>query len=169
MKNKKKYFNTNNKRDYKVAIRVLITYYICFKLINNIMKKGKKDTAVRLLNNVLILWSINLKSLYNNKQNSFTLLTKVIYNISLPFRLKKKRVAGRNLSIPLFLLVKKQLNYGVRFLVNNSRERSEKTFTLSLLNEMLDISENNSSSISLKKKKEILKLAIENKYYIKYL
>ena len=162
-------FKTNNQRDFRANIRFLIIYYICFKLINNIMKKGKKDKAVKILNNIMILISINMNNGNCKKSDPFTLLIKLIYSISLPFRLKKKRIAGRNLLIPLFLLVKKQLNYSVRFLVKSARERNNKTFELSLLNEILDIIDNNSSSVALKKKKDILRLAIENKYYIKYL
>lgn len=153
-------------KKFKVIIKILLTYYICFKLINNIMKKGKKDKAISILNNIIYLIAINLNV---KKKNPFTLLNKIIFNINIPFRLKKKKVSGRNLLIPLFLVTKRQINYSVRFLVNCSRERNNKTFELSLISEILDIIENNSNSISLKKKKEILKLAIENKYYIKYL
>jgi ribosomal protein S7 len=158
-----------NQKDYRENIRFLIIYYICFKLINNIMRKGKKDKAIKILNNIISLMAINILNNNFKKQSPFRLLIKLIYSISLPFRLKKKRIAGRNLFIPLFLLIKKQLNYSIRFLIKNAKERNNKTFELSLLNEILDIIDNNSSSISLKKKKEILKLAIENKYYIKYL
>lgn len=159
----------NSSKDVKSTMRVLLTYYICFKLINNIMKKGKKDKAIFILNNIIALMSINLNNTLKKSENPFTLLNNVIFSISLPFRLKKKRIAGRNLLIPLFLFTKKQINYSVRFLINSTRERSSKTFELSLFNEIFDILENNSNSVALKKKKEMLRLAIENKYYIKYL
>lgn len=159
----------NSSKDVKSTMRVLLTYYICFKLINNIMKKGKKDKAIFILNNIIALMSINLNNTLKKSENPFTLLNNVIFSISLPFRLKKKRIAGRNLLIPLFLFTKKQINYSVRFLINSTRERSSKTFELSLFNEIFDILENNSNSVALKRKKEMLRLAIENKYYIKYL
>src|SRR3990167_8921490 len=155
-------------KDVKSTMRVLLTYYICFKLINNIMKKGKKDKAISFLNKIIILMCLNLNNALKKKSNPFDLLNNVIFNISLPFRLKKKRIAGRNLLIPLFLFTKKQLSYSIRFLVNSARERSYKTFELSLFNEILDILDNSSNSVALKKKKEMLRLAIENKYYIKY-
>ena len=159
--------NINNKintlKDYKKTVKIFLGYYICHKLVNNLMLKGKKDKAYKIVSKILEELSVHF-----NYYNPFLIITKVIMMISLPFRFKKKRVAGRNFSIPLFMLLENQINYYVKFFVKNIRDRNEKNINKSFLNEVLDIF-NNNNSISLKKRKDLIRLAIENKYYTKYL
>lgn len=157
-----------NEEKKKNKIKKLLSYYITYKLINNLMKKGKKDKAINILNKVILKLNVNLN------RDAFYLFSDVIKYISPPFRLKKKRIAGKNFSIPLFIPVKTQINYGVKYLVKNSRERNEKNIELKLFNELCDIDNSllnniSTNSISLKKRKELCRIAIENKYYIKYL
>ena len=73
------------------------------------------------------------------------------------------------LPVPLFLTKGQQLLLGSRLLINAAYLRNEKTIVLKVFFEIKDIIENNTNSITLKKKKDLYKLAIENKFFVKYL
>jgi small subunit ribosomal protein S7 len=84
-------------------------------------------------------------------------------NIMPLLELKVRRVGGANYQVPVEVSAERRLTLGLRWLVNYSRLRSEKTMELRLANEIIDAA--NGTGASVKKKDDTHKMAEANKAF----
>ena len=87
-------------------------------------------------------------------------------NIMPVLELKQRRVGGANYQVPVEVSQERKLTLGLRWLVNYSRLRNEKTMELRLANEIIDAS--NGTGGSVKKREDTHKMAEANKAYAHY-
>ena len=87
-------------------------------------------------------------------------------NIMPLLELKVRRVGGANYQVPVEVSAERRLTLGLRWLVNYSRLRSEKTMELRLANEIIDAA--NGTGASVKKKDDTHKMAEANKAFAHY-
>lgn len=142
-----------------VAQKDKLINYILFKFVNKLLKQGKKIKYINYLNNVLYMIFQNLKL------NPYYVLLKAVNNVSPLVKLKKKKIAGRYVSIPINLSKKQSISYGINLILlslskNNSLE-------ISLYNEIVNSYYN--KSLSLKKREDLYKLCLENKHNIRFI
>lgn len=168
-KNKKIKNIKNNKQKMNNSLLINFLYfYIIYKIINCLSVHGKKDISIKIFKNLLIL----LKQKYINHDPYFILFY-AIKKISPKYRLKGKRIAGKLYAIPLFLNLRQQINHGIILLIDSIKERQEMKGERDIIkvffNELVDIINNNNRSFVLRRDKEIMSIAVENKYYVKYL
>lgn len=135
--------------------------YILYKFFHILINCGKKDLAWKLLNKFFFFLNI--------KKYSISFLIIIISKISPVLNLKKKKVAGQNYYVPLFLLYHEQIVFGIHFFFKSINQRNEKGILNKMYSEIYDILKYPENSVSLKKKKEIYNIAINNKYFIKFL
>ena len=130
------------------------------RLINKIMLDGKKGTAQR------ILYSAFEKIEAKTEKPAMDVFATAINNIMPEVELKMRRVGGANYQVPTEVSPERKITLGLRWLVNFSRLRNEKTKEDRLANEIIDAA--NGVGASVKKKEDTHKMAEANKAYAHY-
>ncbi len=127
------------------------------RLINRIMLDGKRGTAQTILYNAFEI--VETKT----GKPAMEVFEAALDNIMPVLELKMRRVGGANYQVPVEVSPERKLTLGLRWLVNYSRLRNEKTMELRLANEIIDAS--NGTGGSVKKKDDTHKMAEANKAY----
>ena len=79
---------------------------------------------------------------------------------------RARRVGGSNYQVPVEVRAERRITLGLRWLVNYSRLRGEKTMEQRLANEILDAANNTGSAV--KKREDTHKMAEANKAFAHY-
>ena len=130
------------------------------KLINKIMLDGKKGVAQGILYNAFDI--IEEKT----GQQPMEVFEKALGNVMPLLELKVRRVGGANYQVPIEVSAERRLTLGLRWIVNYSRLRHEKTMEQRLAAEIIDAS--NGTGASVKKKEDTHKMADANKAFAHY-
>ena len=130
------------------------------RLINKIMLDGKKGVAQNILYNAFEI--VEKKT----GQQPMEVFEKALDNVMPELELKLRRVGGANYQVPVEVSDERRLTLGLRWIVNYSRLRSEKTMQERLANEIIDAS--NGQGQSVKKKDDTHKMAEANKAFAHY-
>jgi small subunit ribosomal protein S7 len=130
------------------------------RLVNRIMIDGKKGVAQQLLYDAFIL--INERS----GKDAMEVFEAAIKNIMPVLEVKARRVGGANYQVPIEVKPERRTSLGLRWLVNYSRNRGEKTMEERLAAEILDASNNTGAAV--KKREDTHKMAEANKAFAHY-
>lgn len=130
------------------------------KLINAIMLDGKKTTSQKIIYNAFEI--IKEKS----GEEPLEIFNKAIDNITPQLEVRTRRIGGANYQVPVEVSERRKKTLVLRWLVNYSRLRGEKTMEQRLAAEILDAS--NSIGGSIKKKDDTHKMAESNKAFAHY-
>ena len=127
------------------------------RLINNIMLDGKKGVAQKI---VYGAFDIIEKKLDRSPLEVFT---EALNNIMPALEVKARRVGGATYQVPIEVRPERRQTLGLRWLVDYSRKRSEKTMKERLANEIRDAVNNTGASV--KKREDTHKMAESNKAF----
>ena len=130
------------------------------RLINKIMIDGKKGVAQSILYDAFDI--VEAKT----EKQPMEVFESAISNIMPMLELKARRVGGSNYQVPVEVSAERRLTLGLRWLVNYSRLRHEKTMEQRLAAEIIDAS--NGTGAAVKKKDDIHKMAEANKAFAHY-
>lgn len=130
------------------------------KLINRIMLDGKRGTAQTILYNSFAI----VKEKTNTEP--MEVFEKALGNVMPMLELKVRRVGGANYQVPVEVSAERTLTLGLRWIVNYSRLRHEKTMEERLAAEIMDAA--NGTGASVKKKEDTHKMAEANKAFAHY-
>ena len=130
------------------------------KLINKIMLDGKKGVAQGILYNAFDI--IEEKTGHQPME----VFEKALGNVMPLLELKVRRVGGANYQVPIEVSAERRLTLGLRWIVNYSRLRHEKTMEQRLAAEIIDAA--NGTGASVKKKEDTHKMADANKAFAHY-
>ena len=130
------------------------------KLINKLMLDGKRGTAQRILYSAFDL--IKGKS----GRDAMEVFEEALNNIMPVLEVRARRVGGSNYQVPVEVRAERRTTLGLRWLVNYSRLRGEKTMEQRLANEILDAANNTGSAV--KKREDTHKMAEANKAFAHY-
>ncbi|NIO17231.1 MAG: 30S ribosomal protein S7 [Deltaproteobacteria bacterium] len=130
------------------------------KVINVVMKKGKKTAARRIVYTTLD------KIREKTGEEPIAVMKKAIENVRPVLEVRPRRVGGATYQVPVEVRPAKQLSLAIRWIVQFARNRSEKTMTEKLTNELLDAY--NKRGGSIKKKEDTHKMAEANKAFAHY-
>ncbi|SHK06183.1 small subunit ribosomal protein S7 [Geosporobacter subterraneus DSM 17957] len=130
------------------------------KLINNIMLDGKKGTAQRI---VYDAFEIIRQKTGEEPQEVFE---KALNNIMPVLEVRARRVGGANYQVPVEVRPDRRQTLGLRWLVNYTRKRGEKTMDERLAKEIMDAANNTGASV--KKREDTHKMAEANKAFAHY-
>ena len=124
------------------------------------MIDGKRGTAQNILYNAF--------EIVEEKTGTQPLevFEKALDNVMPELELKLRRVGGANYQVPVEVSKERRLTLGLRWIVNYSRLRSEKTMEQRLANEIMDAA--NGTGSSVKKKDDTHKMAEANKAFAHY-
>ncbi|HML99733.1 MAG TPA: 30S ribosomal protein S7 [Bacilli bacterium] len=130
------------------------------RLINKIMYDGKRGTAQTILYNAFN--RIEEKT----SKPAMDVFATALNNIMPEVELKVRRVGGQNYQVPTEVTAERKVTLGLRWLVNYSRLRNEKTMEEKLAGEIIDAA--NGVGASVKKRDDTHKMAEANKAYAHY-
>lgn len=130
------------------------------RLVNRIMIDGKKGVAQRLLYNAFDLIR------ERTGKEPMEVFETAIKNIMPVLEVKARRVGGSNYQVPIEVKPERRTSLGLRWLVNYSRNRGEKTMEERLAAEIIDAS--NNAGASVKKREDTHKMAEANKAFAHY-
>ena len=130
------------------------------RLINTIMKDGKKGIAQTILYDAFDMIS------EKTGREPMDVFNEAIENIMPILEVKARRVGGANYQVPVEVRPERRVTLGLRWLVQYSRNRNEKTMQERLANEIIDAASN--SGASVKKREDTHKMAEANKAFAHY-
>ena len=127
------------------------------KLINNIMYDGNRGVATKIVYDALE--KIKTKS----KEEPINIFNEAINNIKPTVEVRSRRVGGATYQVPVEVRPKRSQALALRWLIEASRKRKDKSMSDKLFNEIFDAYNNKGSSI--KKKEDTHKMAESNKAF----
>ncbi|WP_028559474.1 30S ribosomal protein S7 [Paenibacillus pinihumi] len=130
------------------------------RLINRIMIDGKRGVAQTILYDA---FSLIQERTGNEPMEVFETAIK---NIMPVLEVKARRVGGSNYQVPIEVKPERRTALGLRWLVNYSRNRGEKTMVERLAAEIIDASNNTGASV--KKREDTHKMADANRAFAHY-
>ena len=130
------------------------------RLINNIMQDGKKGTAQTIL-----YYAFDIIAEKTGRE-PMEVFEEAIENIMPVLEVKARRIGGANYQVPVEVRPERRITLGLRWLVQYSRSRGEKSMEQRLANEIIDAANNTGASV--KKREDTHKLAEANKAFAHY-
>ena len=130
------------------------------QLTNKVMLHGKKSTAEKIVYDALDI--IEKKT----GTEPVSTLKRAIENVKPPLEVRSRRVGGATYQVPVEVRPRRATTLAIRWVVDYSRARREKTMAECLANELLDAS--NGLGASMKKRDDMQKMAESNKAFAHY-
>ena len=127
------------------------------KFINSLMIDGKKTVAEKIVYKTFDI--IKEKT----KQDPLDVFNEAIKNVRPNLEVKSRRVGGATYQVPVEVRTDRGQALAIRWLIQSSKKRGDKTMQERLSKEFLDASTNKGSAI--KKKEDVHKMAESNKAF----
>ncbi|HPO47204.1 MAG TPA: 30S ribosomal protein S7, partial [Spirochaetota bacterium] len=134
---------------------VLIT-----KFINCMMYEGKKGVSEAIFYRAMDILE------QRAKKNPAEIFMQALENVKPVVEVKSRRVGGATYQVPVEIRPERRQALGIRWIINYSRSRSEKTMFQKLAGELMDAYNNTGTTI--KKKEDTHKMAEANKAFSHY-
>jgi small subunit ribosomal protein S7 len=130
------------------------------KFISMIMEDGKKSVAERIMYGAL--------AQVGSKKGGEPLevLDRAMENVRPIVEVKSRRVGGATYQVPVEVRPSRRNTLAMRWLIDSSRKRSEKSMALRLGGELMDASDSKGSAV--KKKEDTHRMAEANKAFSHY-
>jgi len=129
-------------------------------LVNKILWKGKKSISEKIVYDSMKILE------EKTKENPIDILEKCLENVRPVLEVKSRRVGGATYQVPVEVTPERADTLALRWIINFSRKRHEKTMSDRLAAEILDGASNTGSSV--KKKEDLHKMAEANKAFAHY-
>lgn len=127
------------------------------KLINQIMLDGEKSVAQRIVYDAFDI----IKEKLN--QDPLEVFNQAMENIKPVVEVKARRVGGANYQVPVEIRPERRQTLALRWLVLNTRKRSEREMSNKLASELMDAYNNAGGTV--KKKEDTHRMAEANKAF----
>ena len=127
------------------------------KFINFIMYGGKKTTAEKIIYTALD----QIKN--KTKEDPIKIFNDAINNIRPNLEVRSRRVGGATYQVPQEVKTKRSQTLALRWLLEATRKRKNKTMSEKLFNELMDASQKKGNAI--KKREDTHKMAESNKAF----
>ena len=127
------------------------------RFINQMMQDGKKSKSEAIFYNAMTL--IEEKS----GRNPLEIFSLAIKNIAPAVEVRSRRVGGQSYQVPNEVRPERRAALAVRWTLQNTRKRNEKTMAEKLANELLDAARGSGGSV--KKKEDTHRMAESNKMF----
>ena len=127
------------------------------KLVNSIMYDGKKTIAEKIIYDAIS----KIKS--KIKEEPINVFNEAINNIKPTVEVRSRRVGGATYQVPVEVKSKRSQALALRWLLDATRKRKNKTMSDKLFYELMDASQGKGSAI--KKREDVHKMAESNKAF----
>ena len=126
------------------------------KFINSIMYDGKRSTAEKILYSAL-------EKMKAKNQDPLKVFNSAIGNVRPNLEVRSRRVGGATYQVPVEVKSNRSQALALRWLLDASRKRKNKTMAEKLFYEIMDASQNKGSAV--KKREDTHKMAESNKAF----
>ena len=133
---------------------------IVTKLINQVMLKGKKSIAEKIVYGALDIIR------ERTGKNPLEVFETAMKNVMPVLEVKARRVGGANYQVPVEVRHDRRQTLAIRWLTRYARERAGRTMEEKLASEILDAANNTGGAV--KKKEDTHKMAEANKAFAHY-
>ena len=130
------------------------------RLINKIMKSGKKTIAEKIVYNAFE----NVEK--NTGKNGSDLLEQAVRNTSPILEVKSRRVGGATYQGPVDVKADRRISLSIRWLIDSASNRQGKSMSDKLANELTDAFNNTGGAV--KKKEDVHRMAEANRAFAHY-
>ena len=130
------------------------------KFINDLMRRGKKSTAEQIIYGAFTQVEAKLKD------DPLKVFKKALDNVKPVVEVKSRRVGGATYQVPVEVRQDRRVALAMRWLIEYSRARGEKTMTEKLAGEIMDAASNRGNAV--KKREDTHKMAEANKAFAHY-
>tara|TARA_B100002003_G_C14102147_1_gene530078 strand:+ start:1158 stop:1628 length:471 start_codon:yes stop_codon:yes gene_type:complete len=133
---------------------------ILSKFINIVMYDGKKTIAEKIIYSALD----QVKN--RTKEDPIKIFNEAISNIRPNLEVRSRRVGGATYQVPVEVKTKRSQTLALRWLLEATKKRKNKTMAEKLFNELMDASQRKGSAI--KKREDTHRMAESNKAFAHY-
>ena len=133
---------------------------ILAKFMNNLMKDGKKSVAEK------IVYGAFDQITKTSKEDPLGIFMKALEEVSPVVEVKSRRVGGATYQVPVEVRPVRRQTLALRWIVDISRKRNERTSVERLANELFEAASERGNSF--KKKDDMHKMAEANKAFAHY-
>ena len=127
------------------------------RFINSIMEDGKKAVAEKILHDAFKIIADKTKG------EPLEVFNKALNNVMPAIEVRSRRVGGSNYQIPTEIRPDRRTALAIKWILNYTRARGEKSMSLKLANELMAAAVGEGSSV--KKKEDVHKMAEANKAF----
>jgi len=127
------------------------------KLINYIMKDGKKSVAQKLVYGAFSFISEKTKA------NPLQIFDDALKNVSPNLEVKGRRIGGANYQIPMVVTGDRKLTLAYRWIIEASNKKKGKSMAIKLAEELMSAAKNEGDAV--KKREDTHKMAEANKAF----
>jgi small subunit ribosomal protein S7 len=128
------------------------------KFVNNLMYSGKKSLAFRIFYDAIELVDQKLED-----QAPIDVWKKALENVTPAVEVKSRRVGGATFQIPTPVREERKSSLAMKWLINYSRKRNEKTMAQRLAAEIIAASKEEGAAF--KNKEDTMRMAEANKAF----
>lgn len=121
------------------------------KIVNQLMKKGKKTLAHRILN--LVIKEIEQKT----QKDPVQIIEQAIQNVAPAVEIKARRIGGAVYSIPIELSSERSISIAIKWILSSCNTKSGRPLVYKLTHELLEASKKLGSAV--RRRDEIHKIA----------
>ena len=130
------------------------------QLINKVMLHGKRSIAEKIVYDAME--TIGKKT----GDDPLDTVKRAVDNVKPPLEVRSRRVGGATYQVPVEVRPRRATTLAIRWIVDFSRARREKTMTERLMNEILDAS--NGLGAAVKRREDMHKMAESNRAFAHY-
>ena len=127
------------------------------KFVNNLMQRGKKSTAEKIIYSALD--QVSTKS----KRDPLEIFEEALDQVGPQVEVKSRRVGGATYQVPVEVKSKRAQALAIRWLVDSARKRKDKHMSDKIFNELFDAYEKKGAAV--KKREDVHKMAESNKAF----
>lgn len=130
------------------------------KFINKMMLDGKKSVVEK------IMYAALNKIEEKTNEKGIEIFQKALENVKPLVEVRSRRVGGATYQVPVEVRVERQQSLSIRWILESTRKRNERTMIDRLANELIDAA--NEKGSAYKKKEDVHKMAEANKAFAHY-
>jgi small subunit ribosomal protein S7 len=130
------------------------------QLINKVMLHGKRSIAEKIVYDAMETIA------KRTGDDPLDTVKRAVDNVKPPLEVRSRRVGGATYQVPVEVRPRRATTLAIRWIVDFSRARREKTMADCLANELMDAA--NGLGASMKKRDDMQKMAESNKAYAHY-
>ena len=130
------------------------------QLINKVLLDGKKSTAERIVYGAFDIVA------EKTGEDALSVFKKAMENVRPTVEVKPKRVGGATYQVPTDVTSRRSTTLAIRWMVNYSRARKERSMAERLAAEIMDAA--NGMGASVKKREDVFKMAESNRAFSHY-
>ena len=132
------------------------------QLINKVMLHGKRTIAEKIVYDAMDI----IQGRLDPDEQAIDTVKRAVDNVKPPLEVRSRRVGGATYQVPVEVRPRRATTLAIRWIVDFSRQRREKTMAECLANELMDAS--NGLGAAMKRRDDMQKMAESNKAFAHY-